>query len=109
MIKLLLTFLLSVGLLTLAACSKKLDDASAVELTQSFVDAQGGRAVTTAAADLTNRLDSELPEALQMPGMRRLISRGWIEERKSVVSYPNFSGKFSGVTHVDYEIGRAHV
>lgn len=87
---------LLLGVLALTGCSKKLDESRAVKLAQTFVDSQNGGIVTTSASELTSQLDSEILEPLQMPGMRRLINKGWIEERKIQVPYPNFSGKFSG-------------
>ena len=82
--------------LVLAGCSKTLNESSAVTLSQSFVDAESGGIVKTSLMDLISQLDLQMPQPLHMPGLQRLMSKGWIEERKVMVAYPNFSGHFSG-------------
>ncbi len=77
-------------------CSKTLTQSRAAKLAQSYVDKQNEGTVGTFIGALTNQLGPEMPQPLQAAGIQRLIQAGYIEERKTMVAYPNLAGQFSG-------------
>lgn len=83
----------------LAGCSKALTESSASGVIQKWVDAQEGGIVNTSAGGLMSQMGTEMPNPWAAVGVRRLIKDGYIEEKTSTISYPNFSGEFSG-THL---------
>lgn len=90
---------LSLTFLTLGGCSKALTESSASGVIQKWIDSQNGGAVRTPAGALTNHIGREMVNAWSAAGVQRLIKQGYLEEKTVAVSYPNFSGQYSGVHH----------
>jgi hypothetical protein len=84
------------GLLLFTGCGKTLSPSRAANLAQVYADKSGGERITTSIVALTSQLGPEHTEALQAAGVQRLVRAGYIEEQKHLVSYPNFSGQFTG-------------
>jgi hypothetical protein len=91
---------LSLGIVALGGCRKALTESSASGVIQKWVDSQAGGTVSTFAGALTGQIGRELPQRWMAAGVQRLLKEGYLQEKTAIVTYPNFSGQFSG-THVE--------
>ena len=91
-----LSGVLVLGSLALAGCSKVLTESSAVGVIQKYIDAQAGGQVSTFAGALTNQVSVEMSQRWTAVGVQRVIKEGFLQEKTVPVSYPNFSGTFTG-------------
>jgi len=82
--------------LALCGCSKALTESSAVGVVQKYVDAQNDGTIFTFAGALTNQLGVEMPQRWDVPGVQRVLKEGYLQEKTAAITYPNFSGEFSG-------------
>jgi hypothetical protein len=85
--------------ITVGGCSKALTESSASGVIQKWIDSQNGGVVSTSAGDLTRQIGVEMINAWSIPSVQRLTRQGYLEEKIVSVSYPNFSGQYSGVFH----------
>jgi len=83
----------------LAGCSKALTESSASGVIQKWIDSQSSLLVSTFAGELTKQVGIEMINRWSVPDVQRLIKQGYLEEKTVSVSYPNFSGQYSGVHH----------
>lgn len=89
--------ILCLSLMVLAGCSKALTGSSASGVIQKWVDSQNGGVVTTFAGGLTNQIGAEMPNPWSAVGVQRLITQGYLEEKKLSVFYPNLSGQYNDI------------
>jgi len=83
----------------LGGCGKALTDASASGVIQKWINLQNAGTVSTSVEALTSQLGAERTSAWEAPDVQRLVKLGYLEEKTVSVSYPNFSGRYSGVHH----------
>jgi len=81
-------------LLALTGCGKALTPNRARGLVDDYLVKQQ---VMIPVGDLTSRIGPQYPEKVSVPGIRRLIETGYVEEKAIKVSYPDLSGSYQGV------------
>ncbi len=85
------------GIMIVGGCSRALTESSASGVIQKWIDSQNGGIVGTSAEALTKLIGPEMIVRLQVPDVQRLLKEGYLEEKTVALSYPNFSGQYSGV------------
>lgn len=84
------------GSLFLSGCSKALTESSASAVIQKWVDAQAGGIASSNASSLTSQIGAEMPQRWTMAGVQRALKEGYLQEKTLTVTFPNFSGQFTG-------------
>jgi hypothetical protein len=82
--------------MALCGCSKALTESSAVGMVQSFVDLKDGGWTQTSLEILPILMASEQQQQLKQVAVQRAIKNGYLQEKTIPVTYPNFSGQFTG-------------
>ncbi|HTQ53181.1 MAG TPA: hypothetical protein VMI94_01905 [Bryobacteraceae bacterium] len=94
--KQLMKCVLWLSIIGLYGCSKSLTESSAVSIIQKYVDAQNGGVISTFAGNLTSQIGVEMPQHWTVAAVQRALRSGYVQEKTMSVSYPNFSGAFTG-------------
>lgn len=91
-----LSAVLVFGFLGFVGCSKTLTESSAVGIAQKSVDSMDGGSRSTDAKVLTDGVGIEREGRWTAASVQRAIKEGFLVEKSRPISYPNFSGNFTG-------------